>query len=433
MKFFEIGPEIRSFKHVFSGLGVWVGYGKKWLLGAAFLCSGAVFNLAYGQSLDVLELQLAAHPALAALGAAELAERERSSAALGLPDPVISVGLNNVPIADPAFDRFLPTNKSIGFSQSIPGLKQRRALAGVATAKADKVRVQQAQAFAILRARLVGQLAQKNALEEQITVLDQQAQKYTQLEEVIASELDAGRPVSFRMADIDVERAEVARERALLEGQYAVVKTQLVELLTRVPNTPTPIIKLFEWSGQAQDFYAVLLMGKDMAIAKTRVTGAKAAFGPDWGVNLAYQQREVGRGAPGAVFAGDDWFSAGVSFTLPLWAKRNQQPKLRAVQAEKTASQYRYDAVARQTKAQWTALQAQIITSGQVIIVLKEKILALGVRANALSTNYEAGLTDYSPIIDSEIARLTLRRQLVEEQARRTGIIARANSMLVSL
>ena len=50
-----------------------------------------------------LEAQLRAHPSLDALSLSAQANRQRAEGALGLPDPVVSLQLNNVPLFDPSF------------------------------------------------------------------------------------------------------------------------------------------------------------------------------------------------------------------------------------------------------------------------------------------------------------------------------------------
>lgn len=52
------------------------------------------------------------HPAVQAFRSDALAAKFRADGELGLPDPVVTLGVNNVPIRDPSFDRFLPTSKS---------------------------------------------------------------------------------------------------------------------------------------------------------------------------------------------------------------------------------------------------------------------------------------------------------------------------------
>lgn len=91
------------------------------------LCAAMAWALlsaaASAQSFEDLETRLADHPSLTALTYAADAHRERSLAATALPDPVVSVGINNFPVFDPSFTAFLPTNKAVGISQAFPSTR----------------------------------------------------------------------------------------------------------------------------------------------------------------------------------------------------------------------------------------------------------------------------------------------------------------------
>lgn len=78
---------------------------KLWLSVAAAI-SSLSGGTALAQSLEDLEARLLDHPSLNALTYDAEAWRERSTAATALPDPVVSVGINNFPIFDPSFSEF---------------------------------------------------------------------------------------------------------------------------------------------------------------------------------------------------------------------------------------------------------------------------------------------------------------------------------------
>jgi len=79
------------------------------------------------QDFSAIEARLLKHPTLQQLKLRSTAMQAFAKADSALPDPIISLGLNNVPINTFAFDDFLPTHKSIGIQQSIPNGGIRRA------------------------------------------------------------------------------------------------------------------------------------------------------------------------------------------------------------------------------------------------------------------------------------------------------------------
>ena len=75
---------------------------------------------AFASSFEEYVQRLGEHPQVESILAESEAFRAQAQGELGLPDPMVMIGVDNVPISDPAFDRFLPTSKVIGFSQAIP-------------------------------------------------------------------------------------------------------------------------------------------------------------------------------------------------------------------------------------------------------------------------------------------------------------------------
>lgn len=141
------------------------------LFSALAMCA-ASSGLAFSQSenaptFEALEARLAEHPSLAALSYRADASRERSLAATALPDPIVSVGINNFPIFDPSFSDFLPTNKAVGVRQEFPNRAGREALSGEARAQAEQTeRIRNAQR-ATLRGELIALLHEKQRIDRQ--------------------------------------------------------------------------------------------------------------------------------------------------------------------------------------------------------------------------------------------------------------------------
>lgn len=387
----------------------------------------ASFSPAAGQSFDELTASLEQHPSLIALSHQAGAAQQRSIAATALPDPVISLGLNNLPVADPSFTEYLPTNKAVGVRQQFPNRASRQAKAAAANERASRAELQRAAQFAALRGRLIALLHEKKRIHEERRLIELREDKYRELVRVVETEIDAGRPAVFRLGEIDAERAMVARERVELNRLEADVNAQLIDLVGMVPKTPAPPVAPQPWIGDILDFHLVRIADADIRTAQYSVQGAQAAWNPNWGLQLTYQQREAG-----ATFDGDDWVSGMVTFSAPLWAKQNQKPRLRAAKADRAAAEMRYQAIARKATATYAAQKAAAHASEENISVLRQNIAAIRAKKQAKQSSYESGHGDYSPIIDAEIAILKLQAEIAEEESRRASAIARMNSLLVT-
>jgi len=387
----------------------------------------AIIFTAQAQSFSELEYALRDHPSLQAMTHQANASRELAHAATGLPDPIVSAGINNFPIFDPSFRDFLPTNKSIGIQQKLPSFAGRSARAGTALARANETSEMRSQRYAALRGELISLLHDKRRASIQRSLAEERRTKYDELTQVAELEINAGRPALFRLAEIERERAEVDRMLVDLNGQVTQIDARLTNLLGAAPNTPPPPLTPIDWSGDAMAFHSVRAADAGVAVRDRRIDEAKAAWKPEWGVQLTYQQREAS-----ANFAGDDWISGMVSVTVPFWANKNQEPRLRAAKSERAAARANYAAAARTASAQYSTYRSMRLAAVNSIVVLSQKIDAIEDEITSQNTIYESGVGDYAPILDGEIAVLKLRSDIANEHARIATATARMNALLVT-
>ncbi|WP_166426335.1 TolC family protein [Aquisalinus luteolus] len=399
---------------------------SRMLLVAAF-AAVPLAAVANAQSFAELEARLEAHPSLSALGYDAEADRERAVASTALPDPVVSLGINNFPIFDPSFDSYLPTNKAVGIRQQFPSFAGREARAGEARAMSAQTEAVRDARYAALRAELIALLADKTRLTRQRSLAEARNAKYDELVDIVEAEIDAGRPAVYRLAEIESERAEVSRTLVDLDRQEAETDARLIDLVGLVPSTGLPPLTERDWSGAALEFHTVRIADAAVRVTDYGIDEARAAWKPEWGAQLTYQQRDEG-----AMFAGDDWVSGMVTFTVPLWAERKQAPNLRAAKAERAGAEQRYQAAARNAAAQYASRDAIIRSAASSIEVLQGKITAVEDEVQAQLITYESGVGGYAPIIDGEIAILKLRAEIEAETARKAAAIARLNALLVT-
>ena len=385
---------------------------------------------AFGQSFQELEARIRDHPSLAAIRFQSEALREDAVAVAAWPDPVVSLGVNNFPLFAPSFRTFLPTSKAIGVRQGIPNRSERDAKSERAQRNAAQSDAIEALQFAQLRAELIISLVEKRRISEQAALLRKQDSRYVELFEIIQSEIATGRPALFRLAEVDLERAEVVRSLAELEGEIAGINARLVDLVGEAGDASPPALEPATWTSAADAFHAVRVAQAEIAVSDAEVARAQAAWGPDWSLQLTYQQRN--RGAAETPFAGDDWVSAAVTFTVPLWGRRSQAPALRAAKARRESAHSLSVAAARAAAARLSALTATFQASEAAIAALEVKIAAIGEQVDAQRTKYESGVGDYSPVIDGELAELVIRARISDEQARRDRAVAQLNALMVT-
>lgn len=391
--------------------------------------TGADRSAPIPMTFEEVERRLRAHPSLDALGFEVISSQEDAVAALGLPDPVVSVQINNYPIFDPSFTEFLPTNKSVGFRQQLPNRARRDAQSRIRLSDAAQSQAEIEARYARMRGRTIALLIARSAIEELRNYAQDRNAKYIELVDVINIEITAGRPLLYRLAQVEVEQSEVATTLAELEGQLDTIDAELTELVGLVPRTSLPPISLRQWSGGAADLYDVRVAQAAADKSAAGVDRARADFGIDWSLNVTYQQREAGRNSS---FGGDDWVSGGVSLSIPLWSRQKQEPALRAARSRQNAALARVTSTSRQLRSEWQRLDARRETASRNIEILEQNILSITQQIESQLITYESGTGDYSPILDGEIAILTLQSQRVSEAVVRDQSIALMNSLLVT-
>ena len=375
---------------------------------------------------DSIKALLLNHPALLALESQKQALLERSQATLALPDPVVSLGINNVSISSPSFDEFLPTNKLIGIRQEFPSLKGRSAKADQATSMSKAIDFMIAAKRESLIADVLEHLIQKRRIDRQVELARDRLQKYNELTEVVESEIDAGNPSVFRLAEIDAERARVSGLVNNLNAEMFEHDAQLIALTGTVPRLEIPKLPAHDWSGDFQDFHAVRIAQAELASASESLNIADAARFKRWGVQLSYQQRETGD-----TFKGDDWVSGQVFFTAPLWYQQSQAPEHRAAKASIEAARQKTLLAQRSALAEHTALTARMDAAVENIALLQQEVSAIQDKIETQMNSYEAGTGYFAPIVDGDIALLKLRAQIIAENAAVQMNRARLSSLLV--
>ena len=369
--------------------------------------------------------RLSQHPQVESIIAESASSKAQAEGELGLPDPMFMIGVDNVPISDPAFDRFLPTSKVIGFSQAIPN----PVLLGAKSRKLDEVSAKQ-QLMADytaerLRYMFISKLAEYENVKTQEDIIHHQLSHYKELENAFKGQLESGSSVYQRFSEIDVERAEAERKLNNLQAQKEAIRAEFIRLVDEVPEMDVPEVTAIIWDKNPYTLYPVLLAAKDIDISRKDIKIADAAFLPNFGVNAVYKQREDG---DNGMFAGDDWFSIQAQISIPLWAAKNQVPKLRAAKARERSAIHSYDNIAGQWVKQMTALKSAGEASARNIKVLQDKDNAMNQKIKAVQRNYEAGTANLDSVLLAKIDRANIQIQLANVRQEYISRVAEYNS-----
>ncbi|HTF83180.1 MAG TPA: TolC family protein [Cellvibrio sp.] len=289
--------------------------------------------LTYQQALDNA---LASAPSLEATSAAIAAARQLEIPAGALPDPQLSLGINNLPIE--GADRFststdMMTMRQIGIMQAFPNRAKRMARAAVA--RHELAEREQEQELARIEAQTNTATAwlMLYHLNLQQQILDQWEEENQMLAQTVAARLNANQGLVTESVLPRQEAALLEERRDLLVRDAHHARAQLQQWLGELANQPLSGVPPTWQLATEKTLVEALERHPALHIYEPRskklaaeLDEARADKRPDWAVEMMYGQRR----APMA----EDMISVKFTVDLPIFGARRQDPRIAAKLAQ---------------------------------------------------------------------------------------------------
>lgn len=363
---------------------------------------------------DALRLAQTTAPSLAAESAKLQAATQAAIPAGELPDPKLVVGLQNFPIGGPDRGTLYGddmTEQMVGIQQQVPSRDKRKARVELADAtvartaaegRVERLNVRQATAQAWIRAYAV---ERKDALFQDF---------YRQnrlLHDSVRAQLAGGRGQPSDAVIPRQEAAELAeREDALTEQRAqarAALKRWIGAAASEAPSGQWPNWPLAHPYNlhQHPELQAFAPRTRE---AEARLREAKAQKTSDWSWEVDYQHRGREYG---------DMVSLQLSFDLPIFPGRRQNPGIAARQAEldqldaeREAATREHTQVLDDDLATYQRLDRAVQRSQDSLVPLAEEKVALSL------AGYRAGKTELMALVSA-------RRELVDARLKQIDAI----------
>ena len=347
------------------------------------------------------------------LEAAQMSSEASASAARAadqLPDPTVAVQLANLPLDNFGFTQTPMTITQFSISQTLPPgdtLAQRALVADAKTAAATadvSVKTQ------ILR-REVGRFWLTIYRNQQTIALRQQEQKlYRKLLHSAETAYSVGRARATDLVRLRVRLAELDDKIEQLRGDTAATQARLARWIGNRAEAPWPsalpdaLTTLPQ--GNLNDQPELTELRAQLAAARAETGVAKAAFKPQFGVQLGYGLRAGHQ--PNAL-------SIGVSMSLPIFTGERQAPLLAAAQKRAQARQLDLDNRAAGLHAQEQALQQSLTSINRRIDGYDRQIIPQLRQVAKLAQNqFGSGGGEFTAVIDAEQAIVQGRQQRLD-------------------
>ena len=351
-----------------------------------------------------LERAAANSPALQASGAGIEASRSAAIAAGRLPDPTLSVGIDNFPVSGPpafTFNGDDMTMARVGIEQAFPNPAKRRAQRG--RAQADIGVAEAGLAVETRNVRLETALAWIDLYyaKRRLAQLQQLDESLGDLQATVAARLASGSARPSQALEPEQLRAAVNDRRSELTAEVAKAQARLARL-TGDPDADVagdpPVIEV-DGSGLRAGLAALprlLALDAQSRIAGADIALARADKRPDWRVGTSYGRRDPAYG---------DMVSLTVSIDLPFFTKRRQDPLIAARESEASRAQLMRVAGERELLAALDGDLADHAMHHQRLMNARSTLVPLAKRRAELDmASYAAGKLDLGSALLSTLA-----------------------------
>jgi outer membrane protein TolC len=281
--------------------------------------------------LTLAEAQLVAvarSRALAAQDAAVSAAREMEVAAGQLPDPVATVGVNNLPVNGPdawSFTKDFMTMTSVGVMQEFTREEKREARAERYQREAEKALADKTASIAVIQRDTALAWLDRYYAEAMLGVVAEQSRQARLEIEAAESAYRTGRG---NLADVLSARSSLVAlddRSSELQRRAATARIALARWVGGVADAPlagTPPIDSIRLDPRTLDADVeqhpqLAVLAKQEAVAAAQVRAAQANKKSDWSVSFMYSQR-------GPAYSN----LISVNFSVPLqWDQKNRQDR----------------------------------------------------------------------------------------------------------
>jgi outer membrane protein, heavy metal efflux system len=411
-------------RHSLIQLGLALGLAT--LVGSQFATADTAKPLALGFQ-QALALALHQTPSIKMRQAQLSAAEQAAIAAAALPDPKLSLGINNMPVQGE--NRFsssadFMTMRQIGVMQEFPNRAKRRARQAEADSNINAAELQIQLTARKLLAATAASWIDLRSLQQQLQLLNELDKENRLLSKTHEASHTGRQSMLMDTLIPEEETALLAERRDQLLRKQSRARAQLQRWLGATPvqslsgRAPEWQLDLTTMEAQLESNPELLLYQPLGRMLDAQIAQARAAKRPDWALETMY-------GARG--YPAEDMISVKLTIDLPVFSRSRQNPRIAASLAERDALNSEREQIQRRLRAELTSdyadyrqLQRAYQRQRDTFVPLADKKIAL-IQA-AWQSNGGMGLTD---VIHARQARLEAKLKLLELGAKRDSAAAR--------
>ncbi len=389
------------------------------LLGTSFNSHALTFE-------EAMNLAQSLAPQLKARSANVASAEALKRSAGQLPDPKLELGIENLPISGPeqySLTQDFMTMRKIGLMQEFPNREKRNAQADAAQAEAGIATTRmQIEQLNVLRETAASWI-ERSAAEREIRLVDALHRENRLFDAAVRARIASGKGL---LSDGLVPRQEAAeidnlesdllarRSKAIAELERWVGKAANDPLQGNIPEWPVDHIML---SHTLHRHPELMLFDSRSREIDAEISEAKAEKIPDWGVELAYQQR-----APQFGNMASFQFTIG----LPMFPESRQDPRIaakiaekEALDAEREAAFREHNAMLESDMAEYQRLKDSVKRQKEVLLPLSEE------KADLILSDWKSGKASLADLASARRERIETELKTIEMESSLNLVAAR--------
>ena len=350
--------------------------------------------------------------------------RNRISQARTFEDPMLMLKIQNGIVTDPFnFHKDPMTQKVIGISQQIPFWGKRDLKGEVAAREAESYKWQAEERKLELRRMVAETYYQIYFTDKSREIVDKNIRILDDFITLAESKYSVGQGAQQDVFKAQVERSRMLDMRITLESQRKSLQAGLNALLYRPAETPVGTIPDFEikpLTASSEELREAaldnrpLLKSLNAGIEKGKA-GHKLAekeFYPDFNVSFEYMQRDQFEGSNG-----DDMYSLGVTFNLPV--QRNRRHAMAAESSSETImATEELKSMKNSIDSGISDLLAQLERRRKLVDLYKTGIIPQAEQSLESATiGYRVNKVDFLTLLDSRVTLFNYERELYDSLA----------------
>ncbi|HEY6872719.1 MAG TPA: TolC family protein [Geobacteraceae bacterium] len=367
---------------------------------------------------------LANNPELKASDARWQMFRNRIIQARTLEDPMLMLKIQNGVVTDPLnFHKDPMTQKVIGISQQIPFWGKRELKGEIAAKEAESYRWQVEERKLELRRMVAETCYQIYFADKSLMVVDKNIQVLDDFVTLAETKYSVGQGAQQDVFKAQVERSKLLDMRISLEQQRKSLQANLNALLYRPAETPVGAIPDFDIKSPVQspeELRNIAFENRPMlkslnALIDKGKAGRKLAekeYYPDFNVSFEYMQRDRFEGSNG-----DDMYSLGVTFNLPVQRQR-RHTMVAESSSETTMATEELNSFKNSIDAGISDLLAQLERRRRLAELYKTGIIPQSEQSlESAIIGYRVNKVDFLTLLDSRMTLFNYERELYDSLA----------------